>query len=91
MDLNLKPVRNPDMLYRTENNKTFLLNEKTGKPYYLEEIGTEIWNLLDGRTTISELISKLRQDYSESDSKLKSDLIDFINDLESNHLISLEK
>lgn len=54
--------------------------------YTLNESGAFIWELIDGKRNVEEIINKLTEEYDIDHDSAEKDLFSFINDM-SNYLI----
>lgn len=100
--LQLTPVRNIKW-EKQENGLIVLLKPKfkntllvkyvlprLKKPYYkvkLDEVGSYVWELCDGRKTVKELAYKLQQKFGEKVEPLYDRLSLFLQSLEKNKFI----
>ena len=57
--------------------------------YTLNDIGSRIWELIDGVKSVEEIASILVQEYMVEDKQAEADLLDFLNELEHIGAISL--
>jgi len=55
--------------------------------YTLNEVGTKIWELIDGRNNISQIIEAICNAYEVLPEEAEKDTIDFINSLKETGLI----
>jgi hypothetical protein len=55
--------------------------------FTLNELGTMIWNLLDGRTSVTRIVEAVSTAYDVSPDEATKDTIDFLNSLNSEGLI----
>jgi len=63
-----------------------------GNPWYrirLDEIGTLVWNLCDGDTSLSEIIQQMRQHFGNQIEPAEKRLYQFIRQLHRSRLITL--
>lgn len=49
--------------------------------YTLNETGKEIWMLIDGKSTLSDIINKIANDYDVSKEKIITEVFGFANEL----------
>jgi len=57
-----------------------------------ENSGIEIWNLINGKNNVESIIEKISKIYPNVDEKrIKNSVMEFLNDLEKNKLIELNK
>ena len=55
--------------------------------YTLNEVGTLIWQLIDGQRNIGEIVQSVRQTYDVEPEEVKKDTADFLHSLEQAGLI----
>jgi hypothetical protein len=54
----------------------------------LNEVGSEVWGLLDGETSVSQIIDAISGDYEVSREETEADIIELIGSMEAAGLIS---
>ncbi len=91
MNLKLIPYRNKSILFRRDKEKTVLLDELSGSPYYLENTGSYIWNIIDGKKNLKDILNELTQRFDSDEKVMKTDLIEFITELLENQIIMVKK
>ena len=55
--------------------------------YTLNELGTIIWQLINGQTTARELVEAVRNEYDVEAAEAEKDVVDFLQSLEDAGLI----
>jgi len=55
--------------------------------YVFNELGTKIWELIDGKSSISRMIEKICKVYDVSREEAEKDTVEFLNSLEVSGLI----
>jgi hypothetical protein len=75
---------------RQIDEETILLNDDGDTIHILDEIGTFIWRQVDGRKSIEEILELLIGEYEVSRETARTDLVDFLNELEQKRIITLE-
>jgi hypothetical protein len=55
--------------------------------YVLNELGTQIWELIDGKSSINRMIEEICKAYDVGPEEAEKDTIEFINSLEGSGLI----
>jgi hypothetical protein len=58
-----------------------------GSIYTLNELGTRIWQLLDGKTALQEIVDAIVDDYEVSREEAERDIADFLSVLETAGLV----
>lgn len=66
-----------------------LLHPAMGKVQVLNEVGTRIWALTDGRRSVKQIIEILCQEYEVSPQQVEEDVLEFIGDLAQRELLTL--
>ncbi len=64
-----------------------LLNPKSGEYYTLEPVGARVWELCDGKRTISEIAAIISQEYEESPEVIESDILELAKELIDEELV----
>ena len=99
-------VRNPDALWREEDEARDEAQESLdrgedvaeigtsllfagGQMVMLNLLGTEIWKRCDGKT-LDELLTDLRAEFEVEPELLRSDVVDFLSELEGKGFIQYE-
>ena len=55
--------------------------------YTLNEVGTMIWQLIDGQRNIGQIVQSVRQAYDVESEEVTKDAVDFLSSLENAGLI----
>ncbi len=56
--------------------------------YTLNEVGSAVWGLIDGETSVSQIIDAISVDYEVTRAETERDIIEMIGSLETAGLIS---
>jgi len=83
------PAKGREVVYKEIESKSVLLNLENGSYYTLNKTGTFIWSLLDGKTTVNQLIEPLTQSFDVTKDEASKDIFSLIADLENEGLIHL--
>ncbi|OQX60897.1 MAG: pyrroloquinoline quinone biosynthesis protein PqqD [Anaerolinea sp. 4484_236] len=81
------PTPNPDIVGRTVDNEAVLVLPVQGKVKVLNEVGTRVWELLDGNRSVKEIASALHQEYTVDQATAEEDVLEFINDLAKKEML----
>lgn len=84
-------IRNKDISFRIIESEAVILTPENGFLHTLDGTGTFIWQLLDGKNTVEDIIEKLCEEYDVKPEVAKIDVHRFIQDLLSRSLISPKK
>jgi PqqD family protein of HPr-rel-A system len=75
-------VANPHMVLREEDDDYALLYDpESGAVRVLNSTAAAIWNLLNGRRTLTEVMAALKKQFENLDSQAEDQLLKLINDL----------
>jgi hypothetical protein len=73
--------KNPDVTTRPVGADMVLLDLKTGIYYKVNEVGKDMWELIDGRSSLSDIVHKLSETYDVTEETLTEDLGALLDDL----------
>jgi hypothetical protein len=80
----------PDgIVYRDLRGELVLLNLKTGVYFGLDPIGTRIWQLLQDRSSLQEVLDALLQEYEVAEAECREHLVDFVLAMRKNGLVEI--
>lgn len=87
--LNLEscPKRGEQVIAQKAANDFLLFNMSDGNYYALNEIGGRIWELCDGKTSVSQLLAALAAEYDAPREVLEKDVVELLEGLMSGKLI----
>jgi len=72
------------------DNDVLLYNPASTLTLHLNESSSLVWQLLDGKTRVSELIELLQQQFPESSAQIESDVIEVLEKMQQNGVIVSE-
>jgi hypothetical protein len=90
MEFNAIPRMVEGAIFRTLDQEAVVLNVDSGAYYVLNETATMIWNLIDGKQTLHDIVEKLCTDYQVSCEKAEQSLQRLMKDLSEAHLVVLQ-
>jgi hypothetical protein len=77
----------PDVLFRVVGEEGVLLNLITARYLGLNPVGTRMWNVLSGASSIQAAYDELIEEYEVEPAQLRADLVEFIDQLLGQKLI----
>lgn len=84
------PVKNHKITaHRIIDGQAVVVNLKENAFNALNEVATRIWELADGRTQVKEIIDKVYQEFEIDWEELKSDCLEFLNQMINKGLLTL--
>ena len=87
------PIREANVAYRVIEDSTILVRtSKSGDMIFhtLNEVGTRIWDLCNGKITIKGIVSHILKEYEVKEKALIKDCLEIINILKDKELLSLK-
>ena len=81
-----------DFVTRCISGETIIVPIKSGvgdldSIYTVNEVGTTVWQLIDGRRTVSQIIESISDEYEVAAEDAANDVLDFLGMLEGEGLI----
>ncbi|MBT8039530.1 MAG: PqqD family protein [Gammaproteobacteria bacterium] len=80
-----------DVLFQEVSGETVLLDLASEQYFGLDEVGTRIWQLLNDRKTISEMVDILLNEYEVQRGPLEADVRELLRTLMEAGLIRAEE
>lgn len=77
----MKLSLNKKVSISNDNGEVILLNMNNGKFYGLDDIGTEVVQLIQNEIDYEQMMDELRNNYDVPSSQLEKDIYKFISDL----------
>ncbi len=93
IDLSKHYRKTNDLIAREIEGELVIVPLKSGignldaEMYALSATGIAVWNLLDGQSTLEEIIKSLSEEYQASNEEIKADVIELLDELLSKGLI----
>lgn len=82
-------TRNSDILWRRSGNDILLFSLETGSLWRVNATGARIWEMLDGKHTITDVVKILCDEFpSVSEKRVRKGLDTFLDELKVRKLIS---
>ena len=73
------PEKKPDLIWRSLDDGTVIINPEQGDVKVLNEVGARVWELVDGQRSISQIAKEITRDYEVSLDDANKDLQDYLN------------
>ena len=82
MEPTSKPIANPVVVLREEfDDWAVLFNPDTADSVGINPVGVEVWKLMDGRRSVAEIVTEVRQKFSDVPETAYEELAGFVNQL----------
>ncbi|MEW6088945.1 MAG: PqqD family protein [bacterium] len=90
MDLSDRRVKkNDNIAWRIIEEEALLVSPKDSLIYPLNNVGTRVWELLNGEKTCKDIIDIINEEFEGEKTEINEDILDFIKKLTDNGLASL--
>lgn len=80
---------NSEVISRKLEDKMFIFRPAENKLYTLNDIGTEIWEHLDKKITIEDIVSIISEKFNIGQEYIQNDVVDFAEELRANGLVTI--
>lgn len=80
--------KRPDVIERELDGEVVLLDLNTGIYYGMNEVGTGVWGLLDGKRRVGEIVDWVAANYDVERKVAKGDVEELLGDLLKERLIN---
>jgi hypothetical protein len=89
------PRKNPSASTRTIDGQAVIPLADQAQIYILNDVGTRVWNLIDGRRTFEEIVALVRGQLPESEydgvpSDIARDVEEFLEDIALRGMITMD-
>ena len=93
-DLDKIPGKNTELVWRVIDGETVIipLDEQTSdseKISFLNETGTRIWELIDGKNSIKDIVVKIVKEYEIEEKEAEKEVVSFVENLKNRNLIKI--
>jgi hypothetical protein len=88
LDLACRPNRKDKILQQRGSDSVVLLSLGNGEYYSLNEVGGRVWELCDGSHQVSDVISRICQEYEAPAELITADVVDLLADLALAELVA---
>lgn len=78
-----------EVIYAELGAEISLLNIKSGIYYTLNSVGAHVWRQIHRTTTLSEIKSRLLEDYEVDEARCERDLLRIVDELRAHGLIDV--
>jgi SynChlorMet cassette protein ScmD len=77
-----KPIANPTVVLREEfDDWAILFNPDTADAVGTNPVGVAVWKLMDGRHNLEEIVTKIKDQFTDVPDAAATEVTAFVNDL----------
>jgi hypothetical protein len=88
MDLTTVLTKSPDAAYRTYDGQATIVLPSRAQVSVLNEIGSAVWERIDGRRTLAEILDGIVEEYDITREQALGDLEQFVSALRDQGMVS---
>lgn len=83
------PIRNPEIIAKLAEDEAVLVMPQKGQVKVFNEVGAVIWELIDGKRTIENIIEEIISQFDVDRVTAESDVLNFTSELYNRDIIAL--
>lgn len=87
MDRGMIFVKNPDASSRIYDGRALVVLSGDAELKVLNDIGSLVWERLDGRTTLGDLVDAVVEEYDVTPAEAERDILEFIASLRDQNMV----
>ncbi len=88
MDLHAVPRKSPNSAYRVYDGQATIVLPDRAEVNVLNEIGSLVWERMDGARTVAQLIEAVVAEYDIPPESARQDVLEFIEDLRQHGMVT---
>ena len=88
MDLNTVLSKSPDAASRTYDGQATIVLPSRAEVKVLNEIGSKVWDAIDGRRSLAQILESLLEDYDIPRAQAEHDMLEFVGELHTQGMVS---
>ena len=81
--------RNNEVFASQIDDEVVMMNIQSGKYYGIDTIGSRIWDLINEKIQVQQVIDQLLEEYDVSEEQCKNDVLEFLDELNGNKLVEV--
>ena len=78
MTLTMIPEKSADLIWRSLDDGTVIINPEHGDVKVLNDVGARVWELVDGHRSIGQIAREINRDYEVSLDDANADLMSYL-------------
>jgi hypothetical protein len=83
--------KNRDVLFRNLSGEAILLNLTTGHYFGLDPVGTRIWELIESKERLGDVLAAVLEEFQVDEDTARSDLLGLVNELNAKGLVEVSR
>lgn len=87
MKLDTVVTRNPNAAYRVYDGQATIVLPDQAEVNVINEIGSLVWERIDGKKNLGELVESILKDYEVTREQAEKDVIEFVTSLKAHEMV----
>ena len=83
------PKKTGSTASRMVESEAVVVSPNEGLVRILNEVGSRVWELIDGNTTVDSIVSQIREEFNAEQNAVETDVIGFLNDLQNKGMVTI--
>jgi len=88
MDLDAVPTRNPNAVFRIYDGEATVVLPDRAEVNVLNETGTLVWQQIDGRRSLREIVRVVVEEYGVAPEQAEQDVLELVGSLREHQMVS---
>ena len=84
-------TQSPKTAYRIIDEEAVIVNLESSMLYSLNSVGTLIWEMSDGRTSIEKIVDNIYEEFEVEKDLAKKDCLEFVQDFADKGLLVIKE
>ncbi|MCM8796380.1 MAG: PqqD family protein [Candidatus Omnitrophica bacterium] len=84
------PFKSPEVAWRTVDGESIIVLTKESRVIVLNEVGTYIWELIDGRRSFQEIVTAVTEEFEVSALRATEESAAFLEEIAAKGIIFLK-
>jgi len=81
--------RNIEVFASEIDDEVVMMNIQSGKYFGMDAVGSRIWQLIEEKIRVKDIIAELLEEYDVTEEQCRSDVLEFLNELYEQNLIQV--
>ena len=84
------PRKHPHAASRVYEGEAFIVLPGKGEIKILNEVGSRVWELIDGTRTTEDIVGLILEEYETTRESARADVMEFLEELKANGMLDAE-
>ena len=81
--------RNIEVFASEIDDEVVMMNIQSGKYFGMDAVGSRIWQLIEEKIRVKDIIAQLLEEYDVTEEQCRSDVLEFLNELYEQNLVQV--